>query len=274
MFRNQNNPLPLNAVKNVMPYLLAFLKNPNFEIASGSAYCISLLALDDNEKYHLSFDDSVFIELLRLFKIKNELTQQQILICFSNLIGENDEQIGILFDNAILETMKKMILENPSFENIVVSAIFFTKNFFGSQKFMEEIIKSDIFSLMIRFLESDDIRVQKHISGMFFFGAFKGNAKHVLLLRQAKLFPALCNLLIKAQKSYDKNVLVNVLATLRSITSKAENYKCQFFQEFEECGAFEVVARLESDEDDEIQGFAKRIMFFYDQHGNTCSKRY
>uniref|UniRef100_A0A914Q9P7 Uncharacterized protein n=1 Tax=Panagrolaimus davidi TaxID=227884 RepID=A0A914Q9P7_9BILA len=274
MFTNQNNPLPLNAVKKVMPYLLIFLKNPNFEISSGSAYCIFLLTLDVNQKYHLTFDDSVFVELLRLLKTKNELTQQRILTLFSSLTEKNDKQIGILFDNGILETMKEMLLENPSLENIMASVIFFQKNFFGSQKFMEEIIKSDIFSLMISFLESDDTRVQKYISGMFLVGAFKGDAKHILLFRQAKLFPALCNLLIKDEKSYDKKVLSNVLATILEITSKAEDYKCQIFQDFEECGAIEVVIRLESDEDDEIQGFAKEIMLFYDQHGNTCSKRY
>uniref|UniRef100_A0A914QVI1 26S proteasome non-ATPase regulatory subunit 5 n=1 Tax=Panagrolaimus davidi TaxID=227884 RepID=A0A914QVI1_9BILA len=274
MFNNHNNPLPLNSVKKVMPYLLAFLKNPNFEIASGNAYCILLLTLDDNVKHHLTFDDSVFVELLRLLKIKNELTQQRILTLFSSLIGENDKKIGILFDNGILETMKEMLLENPSLENIMASVIFFQKNFFGSQKFIEEIINSDTFSLLISYSESDDIRVQKYISGMFFVGAFKGNAKHVLLFRQAKLFPALCNLLIKAEKSYDKIVLGNVLATFWSITSKTENYKCQIFQDFEECGAIDVVIRLEADEDDKIQSFAKGIMSFYDQHGNTCSKRY
>uniref|UniRef100_A0AC35GKZ4 Uncharacterized protein n=1 Tax=Panagrolaimus sp. PS1159 TaxID=55785 RepID=A0AC35GKZ4_9BILA len=234
----------------------------------------SIDVMANSEKYHLTFDDSVFVELLRLFKIKNGLIQQRILMLFSNLIEENDEQIGILFDNEILETVKEMLLENPTLENIVFSANFVQKNFFGSQKFMEEIIQSDIFSLVISFFESDDIRVQRFISGMFLSGAIKGNVKNVLLLRQAKLFPALCNLLIKAEKSYDKIVRGNVLASIFGITSKAEDYKCQIFQEFEGCGAIEVVARLESDEDDEIQSLAKGIMSFYDKNGNTCSKRY
>uniref|UniRef100_A0AC34F2N4 Uncharacterized protein n=1 Tax=Panagrolaimus sp. ES5 TaxID=591445 RepID=A0AC34F2N4_9BILA len=280
MFKNMNHQLSSETVNTLLPYILTFFKHANPRVASDSCFALGVLTLNDNEKYHLTFENDAIFDLLQLSKSKNEITQLRALMVLGNIVGEeNDEQIQYIFNHGILESIKD-VLKNPVYENVLLSSNFFPKFLMGSQKqkYMEKIIQSEAFAIFVNLYANENIQIQMHIAGTLMLITHNGNIEHILMLQQQKLLPAFCNLLIKAEKIGDKKMIFKVLAGIYGVTLKAaQEHECLIFEELEKYGVVETVEQIASDYGEkDIQIMVKGIISFFNFHhaNSTCLKRY
>uniref|UniRef100_A0AC34FLB2 Importin subunit alpha n=1 Tax=Panagrolaimus sp. ES5 TaxID=591445 RepID=A0AC34FLB2_9BILA len=269
IIKSKHFPLSFQSVKKFLPNILMLLKHPpNSKVTSKSVFALAFLT----SNHRFTFGDDVLIDLLQLLQSKDESAQRMSLWVLTNIV--KDQQIQLLFNHRILESMEK-VLKNPLFENILISTSIFLK-LLKSEKHFDKIVESPAFSIMVKFYESDDIRIKSAIEGILTVVVANGNSNRILLFHQKKLFPVFCDLLIEAEKSANEEVIFLILAGTLNIISKAEEQKCLIFGEYERYGAIDVFQRLIFHENIKIQEMAYGIMHFYELHNaqNTCYKLY